>query len=59
MYEIVETSTRLYIITEFLSGGQLFERVSKLKHLSENHNPPVLSQEIPDSPFCEARKPVI
>ena len=34
-YEVVETSTRFYIITEYLSGGQLFERLSKTPVVNE------------------------
>jgi calcium-dependent protein kinase len=34
-YEIIETSTRFYVITEYLSGGQLFERFSKSPVVNE------------------------
>lgn len=34
-FEVVETSTRYYIITEYLSGGQLFERFSKSPVVNE------------------------
>lgn len=35
MYEVVETSSRFYIITEYLNGGQLFERISKSPKINE------------------------
>lgn len=34
-YEVVETSTRYYVITEYLSGGQLFERFSRSQAVNE------------------------
>lgn len=35
IYEIIETNTRIYIITEYLSGGQLFEKLTASGGISE------------------------
>ena len=35
VYEVIETTTRIYIITEYLSGGQLFEKLSKAPKITE------------------------
>ena len=35
VYEVVETSSRFYLITEFLNGGQLFERISRSPKINE------------------------
>jgi calcium-dependent protein kinase len=35
VYEVIETTTRVYIITEYLSGGQLFERLAKCNKITE------------------------
>jgi 5'-AMP-activated protein kinase catalytic alpha subunit len=35
LYEIIETSTRLYLIMEFASGGELFDYIVKHRRLKE------------------------
>ena len=29
VYDVIETSTRIYVISEYLSGGQLFEKLAQ------------------------------
>ncbi|OMJ82246.1 hypothetical protein SteCoe_17088 [Stentor coeruleus] len=35
IYEIIETTTRIYIISEYLSGGQLFEKLVRCERITE------------------------
>lgn len=35
IYEIIETTTRIYIISEYLSGGQLFEKLVTIERITE------------------------
>jgi calcium-dependent protein kinase len=35
IYEIIETTTRIYIISEYLSGGQLFEKLVSCERITE------------------------
>lgn len=35
VYEIIETTTRIYLITEYLSGGQLFEKLVASEMITE------------------------
>lgn len=35
IYEVIETTTRIYVISEYLSGGQLFEKLAASGGISE------------------------
>jgi calcium-dependent protein kinase len=36
IYELIETSTRIYVIQEYLSGGILYDRYSESTHINES-----------------------
>jgi calcium-dependent protein kinase len=35
LYELYQDSKNYYLITEYLSGGELFEKIKSLNHLTE------------------------
>jgi calcium-dependent protein kinase len=35
LYELYQDETNYYLITEYLSGGELFERIKKMNFFSE------------------------
>ncbi|CAD8168516.1 unnamed protein product [Paramecium pentaurelia] len=46
LYEILESETKIYLIMEFVSGGELFQHIVKNKRLSENEAAALFSQII-------------
>ncbi|CAD8061805.1 unnamed protein product [Paramecium primaurelia] len=44
LYEILESDTKIYLIMEFVSGGELFQHIVKNKRLSENEAAALFSQ---------------
>ena len=36
IYELIEDEGRYYIVSEYLEGGDLFERIEKSEEVSEN-----------------------
>ena len=35
LYELYQDANNYYLITEYLSGGELFDRIKKMTHFSE------------------------
>ncbi|CAD8080298.1 unnamed protein product [Paramecium sonneborni] len=46
LYEILESETKIYLIMEFISGGELFQHIIKHKRLSESEAAALFSQII-------------
>ncbi|CAK80366.1 unnamed protein product (macronuclear) [Paramecium tetraurelia] len=46
LYEILESETKIYLIMEFVSGGELFQHIVKSKRLPENEAAALFSQII-------------
>jgi calcium-dependent protein kinase len=42
VFELIEDKTRYYIISEYLEGGELYDRIIKLKRFSESRTSKVL-----------------
>lgn len=52
VYEYFNTSNKLYIITEFCSGGELFDKILKLKSLNENIVKNIMKQIFSAVNYC-------
>ncbi|KAF4533225.1 hypothetical protein B566_EDAN005140 [Ephemera danica] len=46
LYEVVETYTRIHLVTEYASGGELYSRVTQAGRLSESEAKPIFAQLI-------------
>ena len=52
VYEVIETNARIYIITEYLSGGQLFEKLINSERMTERLAARYLSDIILALNYC-------
>ncbi len=52
VYEYYETDTKLYIITEFCSGGELFEKILKVRNFNEKIVAHIMKQLLSAVNFC-------
>ena len=52
IYEYFNTEKCLYIITELLTGGELFDRISSSNHLSEKVSKYIMKQLLSAVDFC-------
>lgn len=46
LYEVIETSTEIYIVTEYAPGGELFTRISKEGRFTEEEAKFIFAQII-------------
>lgn len=52
VYEYFDTEAKLYIVTEFCSGGELFERILKMKNFSEKTVAHIMKQLLSAVNYC-------
>jgi calcium-dependent protein kinase len=52
VYEYFDTASKLYIVTEYCSGGELFERILKMKIFSEKTVAHVMKQLLSAVNYC-------
>ena len=46
LYEVIETPTEIYIVTEFAPGGELFTRINQEGRFDENEAKSIFAQII-------------
>ena len=56
IYEIYEERAGLYIVTEYCKGGDLFERIEKLKKINENDTRIIIKQLAYALSYCHSNK---
>lgn len=55
LYEIYQDNQNIYLITEFLEGGELFNLILKSKHFSENIAAKIIKQLLSAISYCHAQ----
>ncbi|KAK1276016.1 CBL-interacting serine/threonine-protein kinase 21 [Acorus gramineus] len=55
IYEVIATRSKIYIIMEYISGGQLSDKLFYLKRLSENEARKCFQQLIDAIDYCHSR----
>lgn len=55
VYEIYEDDLRYYIITELCTGGELFSKIIKMKHFSEDSAADVMRQLFSAVAYCHSK----
>ncbi|XP_058067904.1 CBL-interacting serine/threonine-protein kinase 21-like isoform X2 [Magnolia sinica] len=55
IYEVIATKTRIYIVMEYISGGQLSDKMSYTKRLSEGDSRKYFQQLIDAVDYCHGR----
>ena len=56
LYEILESETKIYLIMEYVSGGELFQHIVKNKRLSECEAATLFSQIIEAIEYLHSMK---
>jgi calcium-dependent protein kinase len=54
-YEIIEDNTKFYVSTEYCKGGELFERIQKLKKFSEKEASEIMHQLLSAVGYCHSK----
>ncbi|KAK1316694.1 CBL-interacting protein kinase 8 [Acorus calamus] len=57
LHEVLASRTKIYIILEFITGGELFDKIVHQGRLSEPEARRVFQQLIDGVDFCYTRKP--
>ncbi len=56
LYEIYQDSTNIYLITEYLEGGELFDLILKSKHFNECIAAKIMKQLLSAVAYCHTKK---
>jgi serine/threonine protein kinase len=56
LYEFYQDPENVYLITELCTGGELFDRIIKMKHFAEAKAAIVMRQLLSAVAYCHARK---
>ena len=56
LYEIFSDSKHLYLITEYLEGGELFDLILKQRHFTEHTAAKIMKQVLSAVHYCHQRK---
>ena len=56
IYEIFEEKLRIYIVTEYCRGGDLFERIEKIKKMNEENTRVIIRQLAYALTYCHSNK---
>jgi calcium-dependent protein kinase len=56
LYEIYSDSRNIYLITEYLEGGELFDLILKSKHFNENIAAKIMKQLLSAIAYCHSKK---
>jgi calcium-dependent protein kinase len=54
LYEIYQDDKNLYLITEYLEGGELFDLILKNRHFNENIAAKIIKQLLLAINYCHA-----
>jgi calcium-dependent protein kinase len=52
LYEIYQDQKNIYLITEYLEGGELFDLILKTKHFNENIAAKIMKQLLSAVSYC-------
>jgi calcium-dependent protein kinase len=52
LFELFQDAQNYYLITEYLSGGELFERIRKMSYFSEKKASELLGQILSAIVYC-------
>lgn len=55
LYEIYEDPKNIYMITEYLEGGELFDMILKTKHFNENIAAKIMKQLLSAVAYCHSK----
>lgn len=55
IYELYQDENNFYLITEYLSGGELFEKINEIDHFSEKVAANYMSQILDAVNYCHQR----
>lgn len=55
LYELYQDEKFYYLITEYLSGGELFDRIQKKKHFSEQDAAKYMRQVMSAVSYCHSK----
>ena len=56
LYEIYQDTRNIYLITEYLEGGELFDLILKSKHFNENIAAKIMKQLLSAIAYCHSKK---
>jgi calcium-dependent protein kinase len=56
LYELYQDTTSYYLITEYLSGGELFDRIKKMAFFSEKKAVDFMRQILSAVVYCHEQK---
>ena len=56
LYEFYQDDLHIYLITEFIEGGELFDKITKVKNFSEQDAANVMRQLLQAVHYCHIRK---
>lgn len=56
LYEFYQDNLNIYLITEFIEGGELFDKITKVKHFTEEDAANVMKQLLQAVTYCHNRK---
>ena len=56
LYEFYQDDLHIYLITEFIEGGELFDKITKVKIFSEQDAANVMRQLLQAVHYCHIRK---
>lgn len=54
-YEFFTDELNFYVVTEYCSGGDLFDKITKLMSFSENHAAEIMSQILSGVVYCHSK----
>jgi calcium-dependent protein kinase len=56
LYEVYSDSRNIYMITEYLEGGEVFDLILKSKHFNENIAAKIMKQLLQAINYCHSKK---
>lgn len=56
LYEIYQDPKNIYLITEYLEGGELFDLILKTKHFNENIAAKIMKQLLSAIAYCHNKQ---
>ncbi len=56
IYEFYQDKLNFYLITEYIDGGELFDKISKVKYFSEGDAAIIMKQLLSAVVYCHNRK---
>jgi calcium-dependent protein kinase len=56
IFELLEDEAHYYIVSELLQGGELYERIVKMKHFNENNAAKIINQVLLALNYMHSKK---